>query len=332
MYPRVSDLFRDLLGFELPFPIYSFGLMVAVAILAGAALVKRELDRMHAATLLPGVRVKVRDGKGRDRYETASPSTLVWTLMLLAAAVGIAGSKLFYFFEQWPTFVRDPIGVALSPAGLTFYGGLICGAAAIAWYVRRKGLPVGRVADAVAPALMLGYGIGRIGCYLAGDGDWGVCADLASKPGWIPGFLWAETFPNNILGVNVITDTALKAARLGFPDGVCAGADGVYPTMLYETAVAVLLFGGLWMIRKHPFRAGWLFWLYLVLTGVARFVVEEIRLNPDVIGSLSQAQLISIALALVGLAGLVASSRRATPAAPAAPAQPNVVIPIGGRI
>ena len=132
MYPRVSDLLRDLLGLELPFPIYSFGLMVAVAILVGAALMKREMDRMHTAGQLPGVRLKVRDGKGRDRFETTSPSALVWTLMLIAAAAGIAGSKLFYFFEQWPTFVRDPLGVAFSPAGLTFYGGLICGSAAIA--------------------------------------------------------------------------------------------------------------------------------------------------------------------------------------------------------
>jgi phosphatidylglycerol:prolipoprotein diacylglycerol transferase len=330
MYPRVSDLFRDLLGIDLPFPIYSFGLMVAVAILVGAALMKREMDRMHAAGQLPGVRLKVRDGKGRDRFETTSPSALVWTLMLIAAAAGIAGSKLFYFFEQWPTFVRDPLGVALSPAGLTFYGGLICGSAAIAYYVRRKGLPLGRMADAVAPALMLGYGIGRIGCYLAGDGDWGICSDLADKPAWIPAPLWSEMFPNNILGVNVITDTALKAQRLGFPENICAGADGVYPTMLYETAVAVLLFGVLWMLRRHSFRAGWLFWLYLLLTGAARFVVEEIRLNPDVVGSLSQAQLISIALAIAGLVGLIVSWRRATPAAP--PPGPNVVIPVGGRV
>ena len=145
MYPRVSDLFRDLLGFELPIPIYSFGLMVAVAILVGAAIVKREMDRMHAAGQLPGVRLKVRDGKGRERFETASPSALVWTIMLIAAVAGIAGSKLFYFFEQWPTFVQDPLGVALSPAGLTFYGGLICGSLAIAYYVRRKGLPVAYV-------------------------------------------------------------------------------------------------------------------------------------------------------------------------------------------
>ncbi len=327
MYPRVSDLFRDLLGFELPFPIYSFGLMVAVAILTGAALMKREMDRMHAAGQLPSVRLKVKDGK-RERFESVSPSALVWTMMLIAAAVGIAGSKLFYFFEQWPTFVRDPLGVALSPAGLTFYGGLICGSLALSWYVRRKGLPLGRVADATAPGLMLAYGIGRIGCYLAGDGDWGVCSDLASKPGWVPAWLWSEMFPRNILGVNVITDTALKAQRLGFPEGICAGADGVYPTMLYETIVALLLGGVLWMLRRHGYRAGWLFWLYLVLSGTARFVVEQVRLNPDVIGSLSQAQLISIVLVVVGIVGMAISMRRREPTAPPSEG-PRAVVNVG---
>jgi phosphatidylglycerol:prolipoprotein diacylglycerol transferase len=254
-------------------------------------------------------------------------------MMLIAASVGIVGSKIFYFFEQWPTFVRDPLGVAFSPAGLTFYGGLICGSAAIAWYVRRKGLALGRVADAIAPGLMLAYGIGRIGCYLAGDGDWGVCSDLADKPAWLPAFLWSETFPNNILGVNVVTDAALRGERLGFPESLCAGADGVYPTMLYETIVAVILTGVLWAFRKHPFAAGWLFWLYLVLSGVARYVVEEIRLNPDVIGSQSQAQLISIALVVVGLIGLAVTMRR-RPAAPAPTVDPeaSVVIPLGGRV
>jgi phosphatidylglycerol:prolipoprotein diacylglycerol transferase len=133
--------------------------------------------------------------------------------------------------------------------------------------------------------------------------------------------------------VNVVTDAALRGERLGFPESLCAGADGVYPTMLYETIVAVILTGVLWAFRKHPFAAGWLFWLYLVLSGVARYVVEEIRLNPDVIGSQSQAQLISIALVVVGLIGLAVTMRR-RPAAPAPAVDPeaSVVIPLGGRV
>jgi phosphatidylglycerol:prolipoprotein diacylglycerol transferase len=316
MYPRVSDLVRDFLGFELPFPIYSFGLMVAVALLTAAALAKREFDRMHAAGLLPSVRMKVRDAKGRERVEPVSPSALIWTLMLMAAVLGIVGSKLFYFFEEWDRFVANPVGVAFSPDGLTFYGGLICAGVAIAYYVRRKGLPLGRVADAIAPTLILGYGIGRIGCYLAGDGDWGRCSDLADKPGWLPAFLWSERFPRSILDTDAVTFNVTR--RL---DPTCVpGVEGVYPTMLWEFAAGVLLFAGLWAVRKHPFRAGWLFSLYLVFTGVERFLVEFVRVNPDVTGDLSQAQLISVVLCVAGLVGLALTTRRAAPPATAPPA------------
>jgi len=329
MYPRVSDLFSDFLGFDLPFPVCSCGLMVAVAILTATGLLRRELDRMYAAGQVPSVKVEVKDKTGRKRMESMSPSVLAWTVMLLAAVFGILGSKLFYFFEEWDRFVADPLGIALSPAGLTFYGGLICAGIAIGYYVRKKGIPLGRMMDATAPGLILAYGIGRIGCYLAGDGDWGVCSSLADKPGWLPGFLWSETFPHNVIGpdmqpVEVISYTTDRAQVLGFPADICAGANGVYPTMLYEFAVCALLAGALWLLRKHPYRAGWLFSIYLLFTGVERFVIETIRLNPDVIWGLSQAQLISIVMFAAGLVGLALTTRRAAapPAAPAAAPAP----------
>lgn len=305
MYPRLSDLLRDLFGVELPLPIYSFGAMVAVAILTAAALTRRELDRMYAAGQLPAVRLKVRDPKGREKTEDASPSSLTWTLMLMAAFVGIAGSKLFHVIDYWDRFVLNPVGFLFSPSGLTFWGGLICAGLAIAWYVRKKGLPVPRTADAIAPSLILGYGIGRIGCYLAGDGDWGVCSDPADKPAWVPTFLWTEDFGRNILNVDL-------AAQ-------CPGG-GVFPTMLYETALATLIFGGLWALRRHPFRAGWIFSLYLVLAAAQRFVIELIRVNRDVAGELSQAQVISIGLFVLGLVGLALTTRRVRGDAPADPA------------
>ncbi|HLT48205.1 MAG TPA: prolipoprotein diacylglyceryl transferase family protein [Rubricoccaceae bacterium] len=313
MYPRLTDLFRDLFGIDLPLPLYSFGLMVAIAIVTATALTKREFDRMHRAGQLPAVTAKERDEKGRTRVVKASPSALVWTLMLMAAGFGIAGSKLFHVIDYWEEFVRNPLGMLLSPAGLTFYGGLICAGVAIAWYVRRKGLSVPRVADAAAPGLMLAYGIGRLGCYLSGDGDWGTCSSLDDKPAWIPGFLWSETFPRNILGVDPV---AFNAAERG---EVCTlpNPTGVYPTMLYEFILCGLLFGALWLVRKHPFRAGWLFSLYLVLNGLERFTIEMIRVNPVAAFGLSQAQLIALGLVAAGLVGLALTSRRAVPPAEA---------------
>jgi phosphatidylglycerol:prolipoprotein diacylglycerol transferase len=322
MYPRITDLFRDLFGIEIPLPLYSFGLMVAVAIVTATALTRRELDRLYHGGLLPAVTAKERDEKGRERVVKASPSVLVWTLMLMAAGFGIAGSKLLHIVDFWDEFVADPFGMLFSAGGLTFYGGLVCAGLAIAWYVRRKGLPVARVADAAAPGLMLGYGIGRLGCYLAGDGDWGTCSSLADKPAWIPRFLWSETFPRNIFGVDPVAFNAEERGE------VCPlpSPDGVYPTMLYEFVLAALLFGVLWLARKHPFRAGWLFSLYLVFNGAERFLIELIRVNRVVVAGLSQAQLIALGLVAAGLVGLALTTRRAaappssTPASAPAPA------------
>ena len=314
MYPRLSDLLTDAFGISFPLPIYSFGAMVATAILLAGWLLARELDRMHAAGQVPAMRVRaaappVKAGAGgRARAGRAAapatvaatvaapPSAIVNRLVILAAIGGVAGSKLFHILENLGDFAADPIGMAFSSGGLTFYGGLITAALLIAWTVRRAGLPVARVADAVAPGLILGYGIGRIGCYLAGDGDWGVCSRLADKAAWIPARLWSETFPRNILGLDI-------------PGGICPpGFDGVYPTMLYEFALCLAAFGLLWALRRHPWRAGWLFGLYLVMTGAERFAIELIRVNN--VGTYlgipaTQAQVISVVLAVAGVAIMV---------------------------
>jgi phosphatidylglycerol:prolipoprotein diacylglycerol transferase len=318
MYPRISDLFQDLFGFSFPLPLYSFGLMVALAILTATWLTRIELDRKYAAGEMPGVRVK-ETAKGRERMVTASPSVLAWTMMMLAGFFGVLGSKLFHIFDFWDTFVQDPLGMFFSASGLTFYGGLICAGLAIAYYAKRQGIHVPRLADAIAPGLILAYGIGRIGCYLSGDGDWGVCSSLADKPAWIPGFLWSETFPRAHVGMDPVLFNAQVRGE------VCpiASPDGVYPTMLYEFALAALIAGGLWMLRKHPFKAGWLFSLYLVFSGLERFVIEFIRVNPLGPLGLSQSQWISIGLIVGGLVGLALTTRRtAAPPSGAAPTAP----------
>ena len=317
MYPRLSDILYDLFGIDLPLPIYSFGLMVAVGILAAAELLRREMDRQYAVGLLPAVQVPAEGKGGRKRMQKASPSALVWPMALIAGAVGIAGSKLFHILDYWDRFVENPAAMLFSPAGLTFYGGLICAGIAVAYYVRKKGLPVARVADAIAPGLILGYGIGRIGCYLAGDGDWGLCSSLADKPAWIPGFLWSETFPRSItLGENPTVE-ALFAFNNARGDTCVPGVhDGVYPTMLYEFVICSLLAAGLWALRKHPFKAGWLFSAYLVVNGAERFLIEIIRLNPENAGGLSQAQLIAVGLMVAGAIGLALTTRRVAPATP----------------
>ncbi len=298
MYPRLSDLFKDLLGIELPFPIYSFGAMVAVAVLMATWLTARELDRRYRAGEIGGVRVRERDDRGRVRTRQTSPSALVGTMTLVAVGFGFVGAKIFHILENLDTFVLDPLGMIFSTGGFTFYGGLIFGALGVVWYARKKGISVPVLADAAAPGLMLAYGIGRIGCHLAGDGDWGIAANLAAKPDWLPMWLWAESYPHAIIG---------------------PPPQPVYPTSLYEFAMAVVLFGVLWALRKHPFRPGWLFSLYLVFNGLERFLIEQIRVNNrfDLLGlSVTQAEVIAVLLMVGGIVGLIWHWRR-TEAAPA---------------
>jgi len=302
MYPRISDLFRDLFGFDFPLPLYSFGLMVATAILTATWLARKELDRKYAAGEIGPVEVKEQDKKGRTKVVKESPSAIMWNVMLLAAVFGVIGSKLFHIIDYWDRFVLDPAGMLFSTGGLTIYGGIIVAGLAIWIYARKKGVHFGALADAIAPGLMLAYGIGRIGCYLAGDGDWGKCSDLADKPAFLPDWLWSETFPRNILNRDLVAECG-------------AGFDGVYPTMLYEFAMAAVLAGVLWALRKHHHQFGWLFSLYLVFNGIERFLIEQIRVNPELswIG-LTQAMLIALLFVAAGIGGMILLWKRREPA------------------
>lgn len=288
MYPRLSDFLEQLLGIDLPFDIYSFGAMVAVAILAAAWIASKDLDRMYANGLIEGVRVPdERNGK-RVTYSDASPSTIMGTVTVITVFGGFAGAKVFHILENLDAFLAAPLDMIFSSGGFTFYGGLIFASIGVVWYVRKKGLSVGRFIDAVAPTLILAYGIGRIGCHLAGDGDWGIESDPAARPAFLPEWLWAETYPNNIL----------TGAPLPAP---------VYPTSLYEFAAGVLLFGFLWLIRKHNHAPGWLFSMYLLVAGIERFFIERIRVNNefDLLGvTVTQAEVISVVLVALGVLGL----------------------------
>jgi len=305
MYPRISDLFPDLFGFDFPIPIYSFGFMVAIGLMTGAWLLQRELDRLYSLGRVKSVTIddlddkkgKKTGSKGARKTSTkkkqrrkiqVSPSFLVGTMTMLAIAGGFAGAKAFHLLENLDDFFSDPLGMIFSTGGFTFYGGLILAAVMVAHYVKKKGLSVPVVADAVAPGLMMAYGVGRIGCQLSGDGDWGIAANVAAKPDWLPMWLWAETYPNNILNID------LSSAP-------------VYPTPIYELIMASILFAILYRFRDHRQVAGWLFWFYITLNGVERFFIEKIRVNNrfDVFGiTMTQAEIIALGFVIVGLFGM----------------------------
>jgi phosphatidylglycerol---prolipoprotein diacylglyceryl transferase len=220
-------------------------------------------------------------------------------IILIAAVTGIIGAKIFHLLENPDEFTSDPVASLLSFDGLTFYGGLIVAAIAVAWYGNRNGIHWRLLGDAVAPALILAYGIGRMGCHVAGDGDWGIVNTLA-RPDWlffIPEWLWAYDYPNNILGE-------------GVPIPGCTGPycfrleQAVFPTPLYETMLCLIIFGVLWKLRKKLSIPGMLFAVYLIANGIERFAIEQIRINNtfDFFGlTITQAQLISVSLIIAGL-------------------------------
>jgi phosphatidylglycerol---prolipoprotein diacylglyceryl transferase len=267
MYP---ELFK--IG---PFTVYSYGLMLGIAFIVASWILTKEVERKK---LDPNIGTEI---------------------TLLAIIFGIIGAKLLDLIENWNAFLSDPFGMAFSPGGLTFYGGLILAIIAIIIYIRRKKIPFLVIADAASPSLILAYGIGRIGCQLAGDGDYGIPTNLP----------WGTNFSRGTVKPSVIfSDPSLLRhfpwIAKAFPNGVPDNTP-LHPAPVYEFLLAVIIFFILWKFRKSDWMDGKLFMLYLVLAGIERFSIEFIRLNPRILFDFSEAQLISIVMIISGIIGFV---------------------------
>lgn len=239
---------------------------------------------------------KARLPKPEKRSLRIWPQDRVGDITLLALVVGLAGAKLFDIFENWSDFLQQPAAYIFSAAGLTMYGGLICAALAIAVYAKKHQIGFLRLSDSVAPGLMLAYGIGRLGCHFAGDGDWGLVSDLAQKPLFLPNWAWAFTYPHNVI-------------EAGVPIPGCSGPychelpAGVYPTPLYEAVGCILIGIVLFASRKSIKIDGLMFAIYLIFNGLERFIIEKIRVNNQMslFGfSPTQAEIISTILFVIG--------------------------------
>tara|TARA_B100000683_G_scaffold233075_1_gene235441 strand:+ start:561 stop:1709 length:1149 start_codon:yes stop_codon:yes gene_type:complete len=231
--------------------------------------------------------------------EDIKPQELTANILLISALSGLIGAKIFHQLENWNDFISDPIGQLFSGGGLTFYGGLICGALAVITYVKKYKIKIGVIADVMAAPLMLAYGVGRIGCHMSGDGDWGI-PNLNPKPGWLeflPDWIWGYTYPNNVIRAG---------ERMEFcsdPLGIYCYelANPVYPTAVYEALMGIILFTVIWRLRNSFNAPGMLFGLYLIFNGFERFSIEKIRINNELYNGLTQAEIISTALILLGL-------------------------------
>jgi phosphatidylglycerol---prolipoprotein diacylglyceryl transferase len=231
-----------------PITIYSYGVMMALGFLAANWVVGKGLQH-----------------QGKD--PNFSSILVVW-----AAVGGLLGARLLFVVERLPEFIADPLSMIFTGAGFTWYGGLIGGVVGVTLCIWRHKMSWFEVMDAVAPSIALGHGIGRIGCHLAGDGDWG-------PPTTLP---WGVAYTDAIIGWD-------------YPPGV-----RVHPSALYETIAYTLIFAMLWRYRTVPHAPGSLFWGYLVLSSLARFLIEFIRINPPLAFGLSEAQMFSIVLMIIG--------------------------------
>ncbi len=273
MHPlgRCAESHSAILGSVIPFlhigwlSIPTFGLMVATAMVAAYFVLRADLARRAIAPASSG---------------------LAEAFIAIPCLAGIAGAKLYHVLETPHDLFADPVGELFSQFGFAWFGGMIAGIAAFVWVARRNKVPLLLALDAGSPAAALGYGIGRIGCLLSGDGDYGVPTSLP----------WGMSFPNGL----VPTDQR------------------VHPTPIYEFLAACVIAWLLWKIgaravstRSDPgtrsavnsvsAKAGNVFAAYLVLTGLARFLVEFIRINPRSFLGVTNAQAASLASVIVGV-------------------------------
>jgi phosphatidylglycerol:prolipoprotein diacylglycerol transferase len=247
-------------------------------------------------------------------------------IIFIAAISGVAGARLFSILENLDSFFRDPIGQLFSGSGLTVYGGIILAFIAVYWYVKKHGIKPVYMMDIAGMGILLGYAIGRIGCQVSGDGDWGIVA--AAQPSWwfLPDWLWSYNYPNNVNNEGVLLpacpEEAFYAAR-GTIEDRCAEACGmrychelsprVYPTPIYETVTCLIGFALLYINRRRFKVAGTIFSIYLIFNGIERLLIEFIRVNDryEIMGlNLSQAQYISILFIILGVAGLYYLSKK----------------------
>ena len=270
MYPVIFELpgWFPFLGGE---AITSFGVFMLFSFLTGGYIIRAEMRRV---------------GQDPDK---------AWDLVFMGVVGGIVGAKGYYILLNYPRLVTDPAALIFARGGLVWYGGFLLATALVIWEVRRQKLPLPQTADLIAPALALAYGVGRIGCFLVGD-DWGL------PTGSVLGVRFPRGTPaTSVTNIEQLFGTTVDPALIEQYGQIVP----VHPTQLYEVALTTLIFLFLWRIRRHAHMPGWIFMLWLALAGSERFLVEFLRAKDDrFFGVLTLAQMISLAIVVVGMVGV----------------------------
>lgn len=233
--------------------ITTFGVMLGIAFYCAFLLLEREL-KLHK-----------------------KDPELAYRILIVTIPSAIVGAKIAHILENLKEFSADPMGMIFSGAGLSVYGGVLLSLITCYFLVRKYKENYLQMADYAAPAIALGYALGRIGCHVSGDGDYGT----------VTASLWGTAYPN----------------------GIVPSSAAVYPTPLFESFFSFFVCGLLLQLRKKELPTGTIFFLYLILNGLPRFLVEFIRVNPIVAFGLTQAQLVAIGLVIAGGVGLYRSMK-----------------------
>jgi len=302
MFPTLSYLLRWLTGWSLNLPVPTFGFFMALAFWAAYAVFTLEFRRKQRKS---DGRPNQSDANGPMEHAVPAElhiGRLMDRLLLCCGLIGFAGALLLAKLEDTYGWWHQPWRWLIRYHGLTFYGGLLFGAVTYLVMLRRRGISLATAADIGSPGMMLAYAIGRMGCHLAGDGDWGI-VNRAVKPAWLswlPDGAWAAHYPHNVIRQGVF----IEGCHL---DYCTVLPDAVFPTSLYESLVCGLLFLVLWMLRRRLTTPGLMFFIYAVMVGLERFGVEYIRVTPRHIFwgvTLTQAQLVSLGFIFIGMAGI----------------------------
>ena len=261
--------------------IGSYGVMMALGFLCGWYLVRLEM---------------IRKGMDADLASRITFNAAIW---------GVIGGRVLSLIEE-ADHLGDSAGqiveTLLLKGGLTWYGGLVFGAAATVYTIVKSKAPKLPILDAMAPAGLVGYAFGRGGCLLSGDGCYGIATDLpwgmqfpklAETPGFhfMQGGAIAEWPPVN---PSTCTDPSNLATCLRYPADV-----HVHPTPIYEILASLICFAAMWIFRKKINRTGMMIGFFFIANGVPRFFLEFIRLNPRYLG-LSLSQWLAIGLLAIG--------------------------------
>ena len=261
-----------------PITIPTFGLMVATALLASAYLLQWDFDRRRAQLQsIPGYKAQRDEG---------------FLIIGVAGIAGLIGARLYHVLESPTEFFADPWHLLFSRFGFAWFGGFLGGFVALIIMARRLKIPLLLFLDICSPAACVGYAIGRIGCLLSGDGDYGIPTSLP----------WGMSFPNGVVPTTGIWDPNGHSGvcnKYGLPESC-----GVHPAPLYEFFIWLAIAAFLWHMGTKSLRGpkarGEIFYNYLILTGIARFLIEFIRINPRSFFGLSNAQAASLLSILVG--------------------------------